>query len=100
MDVYIVYAILMHGIVLDNIDPNDFKYVYIGLTNQFEERMYHHLRCTNDTDYKTSKKLYNRIRHYGWDAFDKIILESNLSECLAKERRFVSLRSIILLKKV
>lgn len=46
MDVYIVYAILMHGIVLDNIDPNDFKYVYIGLTNQFEERMYHHLRCT------------------------------------------------------
>ena len=82
---HVVYVILMHGLVLDDVDPDEFKYAYVGYTNDFERRMGEHLRCTNDSGYTTSAKLYNRLRKYGWDNFDKIILMSGLTEEEAKD---------------
>ena len=82
---HVVYAILMRGLVLDDVDPSEFKYAYVGYTNDFERRMIQHLACINNTDYKKSKKLYNRLRYYGWDNFDKMILMSGLTEEEAKD---------------
>ena len=82
--VHVIYAIIMHGLVLDDLDLNEFKYVYIGMTNDFTRRMGEHLQCVYDLEYKTSGKLYNRLRYHGWNNFDKVILMSGLSEEDAK----------------
>lgn len=47
--------------------------------------MNNHMNCANDEEYQWSQKLYNRLRYYGWDNFDKVILMSGLSERQAKE---------------
>jgi hypothetical protein len=44
-----------------------------------------HLKCTNDETFPWSKKLYNRLRSYGWNAFNKIIIKYDLSEKEAKD---------------
>jgi len=90
--VYVVYAIMIKGIVLDDLDPNEFKYVYVGMTNDFERRMYGHFSRINDPTYKRSQKLYNRLRYYGWDNFDKIVLEYGLTreEAIEAEIRLIA----------
>ena len=75
----------MRDLVLDDVDPGEFKYAYIGYTKDFDIRMKQHLQHANDLEYKVSAKLYNRLRYYGWDNFDKIILMSGLSEEEAKD---------------
>lgn len=98
---HVVYAIVRKDIgVLRNDDgtieldvvPEKFKYVYVGMTNDFEKRMGEHKANAVNKNYKTSQKLYRRLRKYGWDEFDKIILASGLTEQEAKDKEmeFVS----------
>jgi len=42
--------------------------VYIGQTNNFNQRMIEHKNC------KKKNKLYNNIRKYGWENFQKEII--------------------------
>ncbi|MBQ2870433.1 GIY-YIG nuclease family protein [bacterium] len=55
---------------------------YIGITKRSLKE-----RCgTNGVDYKKSTRFYNAIQKYGWDNFDHIILEENLTRKQASER--------------
>jgi len=42
--------------------------IYIGQTNNFNQRMIEHKNC------KKKNKLYNCVRKYGWDSFKKEII--------------------------
>ncbi|AGE49920.1 GIY-YIG catalytic domain-containing endonuclease [Paramecium bursaria Chlorella virus Can18-4] len=66
------------GPVFD-VGPNDFKYLYIGITNNIDIRWKQHLQNTSNPEYLTSRKLYNRLRVHGWDAYDKVILRTGLT---------------------
>jgi len=80
---YVVYAIIHKNLSINNINPNEFKYMYIGYAQNFRTRMKNHFKRMK-TEFKRSRKLYNRLRDHGWDAYDKIILKSNLTEEEAK----------------
>ena len=55
---------------------------YIGITERHLKE-----RCgVNGVNYKKSTRFYNAIKKYGWDNFDHIILEKNLSRKQASER--------------
>jgi group I intron endonuclease len=43
---------------------------YVGQTNNLENRLYHHKRCSGGCRY-----LHNAIKKYGWDNFECIVLE-------------------------
>jgi predicted GIY-YIG superfamily endonuclease len=60
-------------------DVDVFKYLYIGITGDFERRMYDHEWCALNPEYKQSAKFYNRIRAHGWDAYEKIVLVTGLT---------------------
>lgn len=60
--------------------------LYIGKTIDFESRMMAHRNKANNSQYTKSPKLYNCIRKYGFESFDKIIIESSLTEQEAYER--------------
>lgn len=55
---------------------------YVGITS--EKRLKR--RFQNGQGYKHSTHFYNAIKKYGWDNFDHIILDSNLSEKEAKAK--------------
>lgn len=55
--------------------------VYIGQTCQEVER-----RWKNGSGYASQPYFYNAIQKYGWDKFDHIILEENLTQEQANER--------------
>ena len=61
---------------------------YVGITSQ--KRLSR--RFQNGQGYKHSTHFYNAINMYGWDNFDHIVLESNLSEeeAKAKEEQYIS----------
>lgn len=55
---------------------------YIGITKRSLKE-----RCgANGVDYKNSTRFYNAIQKYGWDNFNHIILEENLTRKQASER--------------
>lgn len=83
---YDIYAIFHKSIDLYYINPNDFKYAYIGYTSDFNTRMNSHMKRTLDTKFEYSKKLYNRLRSHGWDEYNKIILTTVQSEKEAKAK--------------
>lgn len=98
---HVVYAIARKDIgVLRNedgtveldVDPEKFKYLYVGMTHDFEKRMGEHKTNAVNKNYKTSQKLYRRLCKYGWDAFDKVILASDLSlhEAKVKETELIA----------
>ena len=65
---------------------NKYKRLYFGITNQsFEARMTRHRLCAKNIDYKTSKKLYNCIRIYGFENFKKVVIRHDLTFEDAKE---------------
>lgn len=49
--------------------------MYFGITNIKPK-----YRWNNGNGYKTQKIFYNAIKKYGWDNFDHLIIEQNLSE--------------------
>lgn len=61
--------------------------VYIGLTNNFNRRMNEHFATSSNSDSsKYNHHLYASIRKYGWENFDKTILEEKLTRIEANER--------------
>ena len=64
--------------------------VYIGQTNNISTRW-------KPSAYKNCTKFYNAIQKYGWDNFDHIILESNLTlqEANEKETYYIKLYNSI-----
>lgn len=74
MDKYVVY---MHRCIINN-------KIYIGMTNDIERRW----RCKG-IEYKpkieNSRPFWNAICKYGWDNFEHIILEKNLSRERAQD---------------
>ena len=57
------------------------KKIYIGITGQKPER-----RWRNGQGYKTSTYFYNAIQKYGWNNFEHIILQFNLTQQEAEEK--------------
>ena len=57
------------------------KKIYIGITGQKPER-----RWRNGQGYKTSTYFYNAIQKYGWNNFEHIILQFNLTQQKAEEK--------------
>ena len=57
------------------------KKIYIGITGQKPER-----RWRNGQGYKTSTYFYNAIQKYGWNNFEHIILENNLTAQQANQK--------------
>lgn len=84
---YIIYA-FVHKFIkkLEEIDTSQFKYMYIGYTNDFDRRMKEHLSHSLNLKYKRSQKFYNRLRSHGWENYDRIILEYDLTHEEAKIR--------------
>ncbi|ABU43582.1 hypothetical protein AR158_C036L [Paramecium bursaria Chlorella virus AR158] len=66
------------------VNPDMFKYMYIGITNDVKRRWKQHLDYSNDETYKSSQKLYRRLRKHGWDAYNKTIVKSGLTREEAK----------------
>lgn len=77
---------------LEVVDINVFKYLYLGITNDFDIRMGNHKRAAFSSKYRKSRKFYNRLRDHGWDAYDKIILKTRLTreEVLKLEIEYIS----------
>ena len=99
MDNCAVYAIVhkdiqikhkINDIIID-INPLLFKYLYIGYTNDFERRMKEHLTKSLDTSYKSSQKLYKRLRSHGWNSYNKIIIKSDLTREEAKKYEIMTI---------
>lgn len=61
--------------------------IYVGQTCQDPER-----RWRKGEGYKDSPRFYNAIRKYGWDNFEHIILEKNLTfeKANENERKWIS----------
>jgi group I intron endonuclease len=60
---------------------------YVGVTINFEERMYNHFKVTSKLDCHFA----NAINKYGWDNLIKeIVFEGSQEECYAKERELRS----------
>lgn len=57
------------------------KKIYIGITGQKPER-----RWRKGQGYKTSTYFYNAIQKYGWDNFEHIILQFDLTQQEAEEK--------------
>ena len=57
------------------------KKIYIGITGQKPER-----RWRNGQGYKTSTYFYNAIQKYGWNNFEHIILQFNLTQQEAEQK--------------
>lgn len=74
MDINKNYIIYMHKNKINN-------KIYIGLTKQSLER-----RSRNGKGYLSSSYFYNAIQKYGWNNFEHIILEENLTLDEAKEK--------------
>jgi hypothetical protein len=70
-------------IEVNNVDV--LKYLYIGITNNFERRMTQHLLRALNPEYMASAKFYNRIKSHGWNAYEKRILVSGLTRTEAKK---------------
>jgi predicted GIY-YIG superfamily endonuclease len=70
-----------------DVDVDNYKYLYVGLTNNFKRRLSEHLACVLDLEYKTSQKFYNSVRAHGWENYEKIVVASGLTreEAMAKE---------------
>ena len=58
--------------------------VYIGQTTQSCQSRWKH----DGSGYKSQSKFYNAIKKYGWDNFEHIILEENLTLEELNEREF------------
>lgn len=60
---------------------------YIGITCQTNPKR----RWANGAGYKQQRRFYNAIKHYGFDGFEHIILESGLSKEQAelKEQEYI-----------
>jgi hypothetical protein len=93
---YIVYAMLLKSAdlyhifledgTIDICTPQGFKNLYIGITGRtFEERMKEHQKNTNNMNHTTSKKLYDSLRFYNFESFEKIIIADELTEREAKD---------------
>ena len=57
------------------------KKIYIGITGQKPER-----RWRNGQGHKTSTYFYNAIQKYGWNNFEHIILQFNLTQQEAEQK--------------
>ena len=71
------------GIIFD-VNPDEFKQMYVGITNDVKVRWQRHFNNSSDYSYPYSKKFYNRIRKYGWNAYNKTVVKTNLSREEAK----------------
>jgi group I intron endonuclease len=67
--------------IYSHISPS--KKIYIGQTSQIKNI---NKRWVNGDGYKRQSYFYNAIQKYGWDNFEHIILETNLSKEEADER--------------
>lgn len=73
------YAVYMHKCKIDN-------KVYIGMSNNVERRW-----RNKGIEYSKSKHFWNAICKYGWENFEHIIIEENLSkeEAQEKEKEYI-----------
>ena len=70
---------------------NIFEDGYIGITNNFNQRMFAHKSASKNNDYP----LYNAIKKYGWDNLIKeILLISDQNYCKLIELKLRSLKRI------
>lgn len=67
--------------------------IYIGMTNNFEQRMREHKSNAKSDKYKYKSRLYNSIRKYGWENFDKETIDfaKNKHDAEEKEKYYISL---------
>jgi hypothetical protein len=66
-----------------DVDVDKFKYLYIGITNNYRHRMTQHRNSINKVKY--GGKLIPRIKSHGWGAYEKTILLSGLTRDEAKK---------------
>lgn len=69
-----MYCVYLHLNIINNKK-------YIGVTNDTKRRW-----RQNGIEYKNSPHFYEAIKKYGFDSFEHIILEDNLTECEAFKR--------------
>lgn len=50
-------------------------YIYIGITNNFKQRLREHKSCASSNKYKYQSRFYNAIRKYGFENFKFDIIE-------------------------
>jgi predicted GIY-YIG superfamily endonuclease len=92
---YLIYAIFLGSLELQLLfeyeypqfiyTENEHKRLYIGVTNNFDKRMWTHNDNTENVNYTSSKKLYNCIRKYGFENFTKIIIQTELTREESRE---------------
>lgn len=51
-------------------------YIYIGITNNFKQRLREHKSCANSDSYRYQSRFYNAIRKYGFENFKFEIIET------------------------
>lgn len=66
--------------------PN--KKVYVGQSIKIENRFIDHKRRSKNKSNKGQSKLYNSIRKYGWESFEKKIIEECLPSILDEREKF------------
>jgi hypothetical protein len=66
-------------------DVDVLKYLYIGITSDFDVRMTSHKCNVLNPEYEASRKFYNRIKAHGWDAYEKRVLVTGLTRTEAKK---------------
>jgi predicted GIY-YIG superfamily endonuclease len=80
-----------------DVDVNEFKYMYVGITNDIPKRWEQHFNNSLNPLYKWSRKLYNRLFVHGWKMYNKTVVRTNMSreeaktfeiEMIAKYRSF------------
>lgn len=69
------------GIIYKLVSPS--KKIYIGKANDFEARMKGHLNCANKG---RTNSLYNAIRKYGFDSFEKTIIDCEDVQSVLNEK--------------
>ena len=61
-------------------------YIYIGITNNFKQRIREHKSCANSDNYRYKSRFYNAIRKYGFENFKFEIIETVEDRKILEER--------------
>lgn len=66
------------GVIYELVAPNNKE--YIGQTINWKRRKGSHRTSANNPKYEKSPKLYNSVRKYGWENFQKNVIYQNVPE--------------------